>query len=69
MFEISQADLKECRAFGLRHHCFRVLVHQELKGQPLSIRFAWTISSKFHHPSLASSEMRIEELRRAGGRA
>ena len=38
---------------------FDVLVHQELKGQPLSIRFAQTISSKFHH---LAGQIRVEEL-------
>ena len=36
-----------------------VLVHRELKDQPLSICFAWTISLQFHY---LASEICIEEL-------
>ena len=61
MFEMSHADLKEWRACRPRRHYFRVLVHEDLKGQPLSIRFAWPemISSKFHD---LVGKLRVEEL-------
>ena len=39
MFEMSSSDLKEQLAF-LMCDCFSMLVHQELKDQPLSIHFA-----------------------------
>ena len=48
--------LKEWRACRQRSRCFRVLVHQDLKGQLL---LAKALSSKFHH---LASEIRFEEL-------
>ena len=45
MFEMmSNADLKEWQAFQLHCHFFHVLAQEELKGWPLLISFAQTIS-------------------------